>query len=221
METGEIRVLIADDQALFRKIMRESLSDEPGIEVIAEASDGEEAIAATTEHAPQVVLMDVRMPRLNGIDATRALQELHPSTKVLMLTVSDDEEDLFEAIRAGALGYLIKGTEPEDIAAGVRQVHAGEAPLSVGMAAKLMEQFANTLHNEIHPVLRPQLTNPELRVLQHLRSGLSPQEVGEKLDMSESAVNKHMYNLLIKLHVHARMEEVAEAIRSETVPDGA
>lgn len=219
MNGEPIRILIADDDDLFRRVVRSVLEDEGDIEVVAEASDGEEAIALTTEHAPQVVLMDIRMPRLGGIEAARVLNELHPSTKVLMITSSDDDEDLFEAIKAGASGYLLKLVEGTEIVAAVRHVLAGEAALSPAMAVKIMKQFAATAMNDDHPALRPQLTNPELKVLRDITQGLSSEQVADKHDITVGTVNAHVYNLLAKIHLRSRIEDVAQRMRKRTGDD--
>src|SRR5947209_8899313 len=136
-----IRVLIADDQALFRRGLYVVLGTEEHIEVVAEAENGEEAVAKTVELAPDVVLMDVRMPRINGIEAARQINLEAPTTKILMLTVSDEDDDLYEAIRAGANGYLLKEISVEEVADAVREVMKGNSRISPSMAAKLLNEF--------------------------------------------------------------------------------
>src|SRR5918999_1512506 len=139
-----IRVLIADDHALFRRGLIMVLESEPDIEVVAEAQDGTEVIVKTEEFVPDVVLMDVRMPKLNGIEAARAIRELVPSVKIVMLTVSDEEDDLFDAIKAGANGYLLKEISIEEVADAIRSVVQGQSLISPSMASKLLNEF-NTL----------------------------------------------------------------------------
>jgi two-component system NarL family response regulator len=221
MEPEPIRVLIADDDARFRLVLSTILTEEPDIEVVAQALDGEEAIALATEHVPQVVVMDVRMPKLSGIDATRALKELHPNTKVLMLTISDEEQDLFGAIQAGAAGYLLKDTAPDDIVDAVRRIFAGQATLSPRMAAKLRSELAShVLDGAAVPGVRPLLTKPELDVLRHLAAGLAPSVVADTMGVPLSTVGSHLYSLLTKLHIHDRMRSVAEAARGRVDIDG-
>ena len=142
MTTETIRVLIADDHAIFRNAVTAILSGEEDLELVGEASDGEDAVAKAVELAPDVVLMDVRMPKLAGIDATRRIAAELPAAKIVMLTVSDEESDLFEAIKAGASGYLLKEVDPGEIADAVRQIHAGHSLLSPVVASKLVSEFA-------------------------------------------------------------------------------
>src|SRR5918912_2859586 len=140
--TDPIRVLIADDHELFRRGLNMVLEAEDDIDVVAEAEDGVATVAKVGELAPDVVLMDVRMPRMNGIAATREIREMFPATRILMLTVSDDEDDLFDAVKAGANGYLLKEISIEEVADAVRAVAAGRSLLSPSMAAKLLSEFA-------------------------------------------------------------------------------
>ena len=136
-----IRVLIADDQALFRRGLYVVLGTEDGIEVVGEAENGEEAVAKAEETAPDVVLMDVRMPKVSGIEAAQQIREISPTTKILMLTVSDEEDDLYEAIKAGANGYLLKEISVEEVAEAIRAVVQGQSLISPSMASKLLNEF--------------------------------------------------------------------------------
>src|SRR5579864_4837777 len=166
-EDEVIRVLIADDQALFRRGLYVVLGTEENIEVVAEAEDGEQAITKAEEMAPDVVLMDVRMPRVNGIEAASRIRETLPSTKILMLTVSDEEDDLYEAIKAGANGYLLKEISVEEVASAIRAVVQGQSLISPSMASKLLNEF-NALARQAaeHDKLpAPVLTARELEVL--------------------------------------------------------
>src|SRR5688572_25558094 len=138
-----IRVLIVDDHALFRRGLAQVLLFEDGIEVVGEGEDGEDGVRKAEELAPDVVLMDVRMPRVSGIEATRRLAEALPTTKILMLTVSDEEDDLYEAIKAGATGYLLKEISIEEVADAVRSVMHGQTLISPSMASKLIAEFTN------------------------------------------------------------------------------
>jgi two-component system NarL family response regulator len=212
-----IRVLIADDHALFRKAIQSVLSDEGDIEVVGEANDGEEAVALAVEHAPDVVLLDVNMPKLRGIDAARAIKEQLPATQVVMFTVSDEEADLFDAIKAGASGYLLKEVDPSEVAEAVRQINSGHSLLSPAVASKLVSEFASMSKKSDEKALRPRLTEREVEVLGLASDGLTNRQIGRKLHISENTVKNHMRNILEKLHLHSRMEAVLYAVREEII----
>ena len=210
-----IRVLIADDQALFRRGLYVVLGTEDDIEVVAEAENGADAIAKAEELAPDVVLMDVRMPKVNGIEAARQIRELLPSTKILMLTVSDEEDDLYEAIKAGANGYLLKEISVEEVASAIHAVMQGQSLISPSMASKLLNEF-NSLARmaaEREQLPAPVLTARELEVLKLVARGMSNKEVADELYISENTVKNHVRNILEKLHLHSRMEAVMYAVR--------
>src|ERR1700730_1454112 len=210
-----IRVLIADDQALFRRGLYVVLGTEENIEVVAEAENGAEAIAKAEDLVPDVVLMDVRMPRVNGIEAARQIRDLCPSTKILMLTVSDEEDDLYEAIKAGANGYLLKEISVEEVAEAIRAVAQGQSLISPSMASKLLNEF-NTLAKkaeERQQYPAPALTGRELEVLKLVAKGMSNREIADGLFISENTVKNHVRNILEKLHLHSRMEAVIYAVR--------
>ncbi|MDP9404673.1 MAG: response regulator transcription factor [Actinomycetota bacterium] len=212
---GAIRVLIADDQALFRRGLHVVLDTEDGIEVVAEAENGEEAVERARELAPDVVLMDVRMPRLDGIEATRRVRSEVPTTKIIMLTVSDEEDDLYEAIKAGANGYLLKEISVEEVAESVRAVMQGQSLLSPSMASKLLNEF-NALVKRAEGKQQfdgPVLTNRELEVLRLVAKGMSNREIATELYISENTVKNHVRNILEKLHLHNRMEAVIYAVK--------
>ena len=215
--TDAIRVLIADDHALFRRAIQAVLSDEEDIEVVGEAGDGNEAVALAVEHAPDVILLDVNMPKLGGIDAARAIKEQLPSAQVVMFTVSDEESDLFEAIKAGASGYLLKEVDPSEVAGAVRQIQAGQSLLSPAVASKLVSEFASMAKRSDERAMRPKLTDRELEVLGLAADGLTNRQIGRKLHISENTVKNHMRNILEKLHLHSRMEAVLYAVREELI----
>jgi two-component system NarL family response regulator len=210
-----IRVLICDDHALFRRGLVMVLESEEGIEVVAEAEDGEDAVARAEETVPDVVLMDVRMPKMSGIEATRAIADVVPSAKILMLTVSDEEEDLYEAVKAGATGYLLKEISIEEVANAIRAVTTGQSLISPSMASKLLSEFNNLAKQAQQKVLAPKLTERELQVLKLVAQGLSNREVAEQLFISENTVKNHVRNILEKLHLHSRMEAVVYAVREK------
>lgn len=221
-ETGEatrrdqpIRVIIADDHALFRQALKTVLDDEPDLELVAEANDGEEAVRLAEELAPDVVLMDVRMPKVAGIDAARQLKESLPSTKIVMLTVSDEEEDLFDAIKAGASGYLLKEINPDEVARAVRQVEEGQSLLSPSMASKLLSEFQTMTKRAEERPYHPRLTEREMEVLRHVAQGMTNREIGKELHISENTVKNHIRNILEKLHLNSRMEAVIYAVREK------
>jgi len=212
-----IRVLLVDDHALFRRGLLLVLESEDGIEVVGEAEDGEEAIRKAEELAPDVVLMDVRMPRVSGIEATRRLAESLPTTRIIVLTVSDEEDDLYEAIKAGATGYLLKEISIEEVADAVRAVMQGQTLISPSMASKLIQEF-NALAkraDEKQQVPAPKLTDRELEVLKLVAQGLTNREIADQLYISENTVKNHVRNILEKLHLHSRMEAVVYAVREK------
>lgn len=212
-----IRVMICDDHALFRRGLIMVLDGEDDIEVVGEAEDGEEAVAKVTELVPDVVLMDVRMPMVDGIEATRRIAEQVPTTKILMLTVSDEEADLYEAIKAGATGYLLKEISIEEVAAAVRAVVAGQSLISPSMASKLLTEFTSLAKRaeERSAMPSPRLTERELEVLRLVAQGKSNREIAGDLYISENTVKNHVRNILEKLHLHTRMEAVMYAVREK------
>jgi len=212
-----IRVLICDDHALFRRGLTMVLESEEGVEVVGEAEDGADAVAKAEELAPDVVLMDVRMPRLSGIEATRAIAERVPTAKILMLTVSDEEDDLYDAIKAGANGYLLKEISIEEVASAIRAVVNGQSLISPSMASKLLTEFTNLSKkaDERQSVPTPRLTDRELEVLKLVAQGLTNRDIAGELYISENTVKNHVRNILEKLHLHSRMEAVVYAVREK------
>ena len=212
-----IRVLIVDDHALFRRGLMLVLESEDGIDVVGEAEDGEDAITKAEALAPDVVLMDVRMPRVSGIEATRRLAETLPTTKIIMLTVSDEEADLYEAIKAGATGYLLKEISIEEVADAVRAVTQGQTLISPSMASKLIVEFTNMAKRatDRQQVPAPRLTDRELDVLRLVAQGITNREIAGQLYIAENTVKNHVRNILEKLHLHSRMEAVLYAVREK------
>ena len=208
-------MLICDDHALFRRGLIMVLESEEGIEVVAEAEDGKDAIRQAEDVGPDVVLMDVRMPRMSGIEATRIIAESVPTAKVLMLTVSDEEEDLYESVKAGAAGYLLKEISIEEVANAIRAVVTGQSLISPSMASKLLSEFNNLARQAQQKVIAPKLTDRELQVLKLVAQGMSNREAAETLFISENTVKNHVRNILEKLHLHSRMEAVVYAVREK------
>jgi DNA-binding NarL/FixJ family response regulator len=217
-QQGErIRVIVADDHALFRRGLEMVLESEPDFEVVAEATDGSQVVSLAVEHAPDLVLMDVRMPVQGGIEATKAIKEIAPNTKILMLTISDEEEDLYDAIKAGASGYLLKEISIEEVASAIRSVHAGQSLLSPSMATKLLNEFAAMARKDAQrqQAPPPRLTDREMQVLAHVAKGLNNRDIAQQLFISENTVKNHVRNILEKLHLHSRMEAVVYAVREK------
>jgi two-component system NarL family response regulator len=203
-----IRVLVCDDHDLFRKGLRMVLEAEEDIVVVAEAADGEQAVARVEELAPDVVLMDVRMPRMGGIDATRIIRQLFPTTRIIVLTVSDEEDDLYGAVKAGANGYLLKEVSIEEVADAVRAVYAGQSLISPSLASKLLNEFEGRTGTLKETVLgaSPRLSDREVEILKMIALGLGNQDVAERLDVSENTVRNHVANILVKLQLRAQIE---------------
>jgi DNA-binding NarL/FixJ family response regulator len=210
-----IRVIIVDDHALFRRGLQMVLEVEDDIEVVGEAGDGADAVAKAEETVPDIVLMDVRMPKRSGLEATRAIKEILPNTKILMLTISDEEADLYEAIKSGASGYLLKEISIEEVANAVRAVNAGQSLISPSMASKLLNEFASMVKrsDERAGVPAPRLTERELQVLKLVARGHNNRDIAKELFISENTVKNHVRNILEKLHLHSRMEAVVYAVR--------
>jgi DNA-binding NarL/FixJ family response regulator len=216
-EADKLRVLIVDDHALFRKGLLMVLEQEPDVEVAGEAADGHEAVVKAQELMPDVVLMDVRMPGQSGIQATREIRDLLPHARILMLTVSDEEADLYEAIKAGASGYLLKEIPTDEVPEAIRSVVAGQSRISPSMASKLLSEFASmTKRAEDRRAARvPRLTEREMDVLKAMAQGLNNRDIAKHLFISENTVKNHVRNILEKLQLHSRMEAVVYAVREK------
>jgi len=205
-------VLIVDDHALFRRGLQMVLDAEEDIDVVGEAADGHQALERAQELMPDVVLMDVRMPRRSGIEATREIRDALPHVRVLMLTVSDEEADLYEAIKAGASGYLLKEVSTDEVPEAIRSVVAGQSRISPSMASKLLTEFA-AWSRRTGPAGGPTLTERELQVLRLVAEGKANKDIAKELFISENTVKNHVRNILEKLHLHSRMEAVIYAVR--------
>jgi DNA-binding NarL/FixJ family response regulator/class 3 adenylate cyclase len=215
-----IRVLIADDQALVRAGFRMILDAEPGVEVVGEASSGAEAIAEVKRLQPDVVLMDVRMPEMDGIEATRRLlAEDGTATKVVMLTTFDMDEYVYEALRAGASGFLLKDVPPEQLVDGIRAVGSGEALLAPAITKRVIEEFVRRPPEgaKTKPAELDELTERELEVLRQLARGLSNAEIAKELFVSETTVKTHVSRILMKLGLRDRVQAVVFAYESGVV----
>jgi DNA-binding NarL/FixJ family response regulator len=214
---------VADDQAMVRAGFRMILEVEPGMEVVGEAEDGEQALALAHRTRPDVVVMDIRMPRLDGVAATRRLlTELHPPPHILMVTTFDDDETVYEALSAGAAGFLLKNAPPEQLVEAVRTIADGEGLLSPGVTRRVIEEFARRAP-EPAPVsgeLVSELTDRELEVLRLMARGLSNAELADRLVISPGTAKTHVRRVLMKLGLRNRAQAVVFAYESGLVQPG-
>ena len=210
-----IRVLVVDDQELFRRGITMLLSAEDGIEVVGGAGDGVEGTQLAVSTMPDVVLLDVRMPKRTGIEACTQIKEAVPSAKIIMLTVSDEEADLYEAVKGGASGYLLKDSSIEEVAQAVRVVADGQSLISPSMAVKLIDEFKQMSKPDRENVPGLRLTDRELEVLRLVAKGMNNREIAKVLFISENTVKNHVRNILEKLQLHSRMEAVMYAVREK------
>lgn len=210
----KIRVLIADDHALFREGLRALLATLPDIEVVAEAADGETALAQVAGSQPQVVLMDINMPGLNGIEATRRILHAHPNLGIIMVTMLEDDASVFAAMKAGARGYVLKGARHEDILQAIRAVAAGQALFGSAIAARMMSFFQG-LESAPKPTGPaadfPELTDREREVLQLMAQGRSNKDIADQLVITGKTVSNHITNIFSKLQVADRAQAILRA----------
>ncbi|MFQ5594522.1 MAG: response regulator [Anaerolineae bacterium] len=212
-----IRILIADDHNLFRRGLQRILGDYDDLDVIGEATNGQEAVALAGRLHPDIVLMDVGMPGMSGPEATHHIRTAHPETQVIMLTVSDRDEDLFAAIKAGARGYLLKNAEAADLLEAIRCVHIGEAMIAPSMAVRLLEEFGALAREAPETSLAESLSDREVEVLRLVAQGFANKEIAGKLSLSEHTVKSHLRNILDKLHLRSRAHAAAYAVQAGLV----
>ncbi len=205
-EDDMIRVLIADDHTLLRQGLRRILSEDPALTLAGEAANGNEAVARARALSPDIVLMDVQMPELDGIEATRQIRASRPETRVIMLTVSDKDADLFRALKAGARGYLLKNAEAQQVLDAIHRVAAGQVILPPSLEMRVLDEFA-TPKSDL-------LTEREMAVLRLIAQGLGNKEIAARLTLSENTVKTHVRHILEKLHLRSRAEAAAYAERS-------
>ena len=211
-----IRILLVDDQPLFRRAIASLIGDQPGLTVVGEAENGLEAVEMAHALTPDLVVMDVEMPVMTGVEATRRIREELPGIKVVILTVSDSDEHLFDAIKFGAHGYLLKDLRPEQLYELIRAVMRNETALSPAIAGRLLREFRE--HADRRPVTTvepdgPGLTHREIQILQLVADGLSNKEIGGRLSITEGTVKNHVHNALEKLQLENRIQAAAYVVR--------
>ena len=215
-----VRVVLADDEALLRVGFRMILDAQGEIEVVAEASNGAEAVAAAAAHSPDVIVMDVRMPEMDGIAATQIIARDHPDVRVLILTTFDLDEYAFAGLRAGASGFLLKNAPPDELVAAIRTVAAGDAVVAPRVTRRLLDTFAERMPAAAVPAREDrlaQLTDREREVLQAIAAGLSNQEIADSLVLSEATVKSHVSRMLAKLGLRDRVQAVIFAYDTRLV----
>lgn len=212
--TETIRVLIADDHAIVRKGIRALLAEVPDIEVVAEAADGRTAVAQAEALHPHVILMDLMMPNMDGIEATRQIVARLPASRILVLTSFATDDKVFPAIKAGALGYLLKDSSPEELVEAIHQIHRGESSLHPLIARKVLQEL--TAPSGRSPTPDP-LSAREMDVLRLVAQGMTNQDIAQKLSISEATVRTHVSNILNKLHLATRIAAALYALREGLV----
>ena len=202
MSDTKIRVLCVDDHPLMREGIVRILELSADVAVVAEASDGEEALARFIEHRPDVTLMDLQLPRMNGMQAIRSIREVQPDARIVVLTMYQGDEDIYQALHFGAMGYVLKDTVPQDLLRVIREVHGGQRAIPPDVAAKLEARVSRRL-----------VTAREMQVLELLARGMRNKEVAAELGISEDTARAHIKSIFAKLNVHDRTAALAEALR--------
>ncbi len=218
-----IKVLVVDDHALVRRGIISVLAGEENLEVVGEASDGLEAIEKAKETHPDIIVMDLNMPRFSGLDATQALQAEMPQVNVLILTISDSEADLFSAMKFGARGYMLKETTPEELVYAISYVAKGGVLVSPLMATKLLNEFKNTetgVKIETSEATLSELSLREVEVLKLVAQGLTNKQIADSLYISENTVKTHLRNIMEKLHLTNRSQAAAYAFKKGLIQSG-
>jgi NarL family two-component system response regulator LiaR len=210
--TEKIHVLVADDQAIVRKGIHALLATEANIEVIGEAENGKEAIKLVEKLNPDVILMDLQMPEMDGIEAISHITASKPNARILVLTSFATDDKVFPAIKAGALGYLLKDSSPEELVRAIRQVYRGESSLHPTIARKVLQELSRPLAPELKPTDEP-LTEREVDVLRLIARGLGNQQIADQLIISEATVRTHVSNILSKLHLASRTQAALYALQ--------
>src|SRR5437773_3267504 len=213
----DVRVLIVDDHDLFRSGLRNLLEDE-GVQIVGEAAAGQEALKIVRELAPDVVVMDLNMPGMGGVEATRHITTIAPLTRVVMLTISEEDSDVMDAILAGACGYLLKDSSIQDLMAGIRAASLGESLISPTIAAKVLQRVrATSTQPEIANTIRAELSDREIEVLKLIANGKDNAVIAAELHISPKTVKNHISNILMKLQIDNRIQAAVYAVRSGIV----
>jgi two-component system, NarL family, response regulator LiaR len=210
---ARIRVLVADDHAVVRQGLRTFLELQEDVEVVADVADGQQALEAVARHDPDVVLMDLVLPVLDGVEAIRRITAERPRTRVIVLTSFLDDDKLFPAVRAGAAGYLLKDVEPQELVRAIRTVHSGEALLHPAVAARLMEEIAAAGTRDVRDPLTPR----ERQVVELIARGFSNKRIARELSIAEKTVKTHVSNVLVKLGLTDRTQIAVHAVRQRWV----
>ena len=209
-----IRVMIVDDHTIVRKGIRALLAEIAGIEVVGEAGNGQEAVAQAEKLHPDVILMDLAMPKMDGIEATRQIKASQSESRILVMTSFAADDKVFPAIKAGALGYLLKESAPEDLVQAIHQIHRGESSLHPTIARKVLQEIT---HSSDRPPTPDPLTEREAEVLRLVAQGLSNQDIAKKLNISDPTVRTHVSNIMGKLHLATRIQAALYALREGLV----
>jgi DNA-binding NarL/FixJ family response regulator len=210
--TDQLRVMLVDDHDLFRTGLR-NLLEEQGVQIVAEASEGSAALSLVRELAPDVVVMDLNMPGMNGIEATREITRQAPLTRVVVLTISDEDDDVIDAILAGACGYLLKDSSIQDLMQGIRAASVGEALISPHIAAKVLQRLRASSVDSETVAQGPELSDRETQVLRLIANGKDNAEIAQDLHISPKTVKNHISNILMKLQIENRIQAAVYAVR--------
>ena len=209
----KIRIVIADDHPLLREAMRNAFEQHDDMEVLGEAGDGEEAVNLSAELKPDIVIMDIVMPKLSGIEATKQVRKVSPSTAVLILTAYDDDRYIIGLLEAGAAGYLLKSARGQDLVGAVRTVYAGESVLHPTIIAKILKYSAQTQGRPDHQKLAEQLSDREMEILKLAAKGMSNRDIADRLFLSVRTVKAHLSNIFGKIDVASRTEAIVKGVR--------